>query len=566
MRKFQGIGVSAGIGIGRVYALNDRRGAGEGRDTAGTYDPATESKRLYKAVNILSNYLGEMAKSAGDERAEILEGYMLLAKDSVILDEVKDMLATECCSCETAVEAVYERYAEILRLSDDEIISGRADDLRDVKNNYLSVLGGKKLFDAGTLPDGCILMGWELSASLVAGLNQSKCKGLISAFGGATSHMTIIARSLGIPAVVGVDIRSLEDGVQVIINGDIGDVIAEPAGDMLSEHSTLLENLKKERENFEQYRGLVSATSDGRVVELLANIGFETDIARAAASDAEGVGLFRTEFLFVNRDVIPSEEEQFLIYAKAAKAFPGKQVIIRTLDAGGDKDIPILGIYKEDNPYLGWRAIRYCLDREDLFRSQLRAIVRASAFGKVKIMLPMVSEMSELIRAKDLVENVKAQLAQQGERFDRDIPVGMMVETPAAALLADAFAREAAFFSIGTNDLTQYTLAVDRGNKKVARLYSGSSPAVLRLVYDTICAAKRHNIPCGLCGETGADPALAKFYIACGINELSMTSTEILRVRRTVREMNYTSAKALVEKAMPSLCSAGDVAALLAAL
>ena len=373
--------------------------------------------------------------------------------------------------------------------------------------------------------------------------------------------MAIIARSMGLPAVVG--ISGIEHGDRLIINGGTGEIIVNPSQAALAEYRSLMEGQRRKKEALEKYRGLPNETLDGRHVELCANIGLEADILKASEADVDGVGLFRTEFLFMNRSAAPTEEEQFAVYKKTALAFGKRPVIIRTLDIGGDKEIPYLGLEKEENPFLGWRAIRYCMDREEIFAAQLKAILRASAFGNIKIMLPMIADLRELRYAKSLINRLGGELAKQGIAFDQNIAVGIMVETPAAALLAGAFAKEADFFSIGTNDLTQYVMAVDRGNQKVAKLYSAYNPAVLRLIYHVSQEARRHNIPCGICGEAGSDALLTRFFVGCGISEFSMTSASVLEIRSIIRQMAYANAKAMIDVSVEQLADFEDSIALL---
>jgi len=557
--RLQGAGVSEGIGIGFAYVLQEHAIDVSKKDAG-----PEEGYRFSKAAEALSRILGERAAAVDKERAEILESHIMLLRDPVLLSDVEKMITDERCNGEYAVNAVFEAYAELFRQSGDELLSMRADDMRDIKNNLLAVMNGYALPDLSVLPKDSILTAEELTTSAAACIDEALVNGFVAAKGGTTSHMAIIARSMGLPAVVGVG--GIAHGDRLIINGGTGEIIVNPSQAELAEYRSLMEGRRRERQALEKYRGMPTETSDGRQVELYANIGLEADILKASQADADGVGLFRTEFLFMNRSAAPSEEEQFAVYKKAALAFGKRPVIIRTLDIGGDKEIPYLGLEKEENPFLGWRAIRYCADREELFAAQLRAILRASAFGTIKIMLPMIADLRELRYARSLIRRLCGELAAQGIAFGQNIAVGIMVETPAAALLAGAFAKEADFFSIGTNDLTQYVMAVDRGNQKVAKLYSAYNPAVLRLIYHVSQEARRHNIPCGICGEAGSDPLLTRFFVGCGISELSMASACVLEIRSIIRQTAYADAKAMIDASVEQLADVEDSMALLQGL
>ena len=557
--RLQGIGVSPGITIGAAYVVTEpivdvtKKSAGP-----------DEAARLSLAIGKLAAALSQKAAAASGTQADILESHVILLSDPEISSEIEAMIQGEHCNCEYAAETVFEKYAEIFHQSGDELMMMRAGDMRDIKNGLLAILSGYELPDLGAIPKGSILAANELTTSLAAGIDETMVSGFVTGVGGPTSHMAIIARSMGLPAVAGVN--RIEHGDRLIVNGDIGEVIVKPTDEELAQYSRLIEQRRIKKEALEKYKGMPSVTRDGRTVELFVNIGLASDIDKAAESEAEGVGLFRTEFLYMNRNTAPTEEEQFAVYKKAALAFQGRPVIIRTLDIGGDKEIPYLGLEKEENPFLGWRAIRYCIDREEIFSAQIKAILRASAFGSVKIMLPMISDIREVRYVKSLIEKCKAELAMQAVAFDRGIAVGIMIETPAAAVMAGAFAKEADFFSIGTNDLTQYVMAADRGNQKVARLYSVYNPAVLSLVYHVAKEARRNKIHCGICGEAGADPVLTKFFIGCGISELSMAYSSILEVRSIIRQTAYADLEATIAGSISQLASVDDSLAMLRGL
>ena len=557
----QGTGVSGGIGIGRVVVLDN-----DTPDVTRKAASLDETARFNAAVRQLSAALMEKAGNVRGAQAEILESHVMLLGDPIMQSEILGMIVGLDCNSEYASHEILEKYAAVFEMSGDELMTARASDLRDIKNNLIRTLCGEDILDVSELPEGTVLVARELTASVLAGVDPEKVCALITREGGKTSHMAIIARSLGLPAVVGISEQVMAKGSEVIVNGDTGEVIREPSAEVLSGYNDQLEKLIRRKQELERFRGLSSQTVDGETIHLFANIGLEADIQKARLSDAEGVGLFRTEFLYMNRSAAPTEEEQFLVYKKAAEAFNLNPVIIRTLDVGGDKDVPYLDLEKEENPFLGWRAIRYCLDRTELFSTQLRAILRASAFGNVKIMLPMVTNTAEFHKAKELIEQIKSELLKKNITFNKEIAVGIMVETPAAAIMADRFAEIADFFSIGTNDLTQYIMAADRGNLNVAPLCSTYDPAVLRLIYNVARAAKTHGIPCGICGEAGADPMLTRFFIGVGVDELSMVGTSVLQVREIVRGACYVDVKDKIEKELFSLRSAEEAACFLSGL
>lgn len=552
--ELKGLGVSDGIGIGKAVVLEN-----EEFDTSKYEVDSNEEKiRLSNAVDTLLKTLEEKAEQASGEQAEILGSHVNMLQDPILMSDIVKLIKDENCNSEYASAAVFDQYIQIFLSSGDELLELRASDLKDIKNNLLATLLGKPLMDVSRLPAGTILVAEELTTSIAAGINPENISAIVTMMGGKTSHMAIIARSIGIPAVVGISIEQIENGTSMIADGSHGILHLNPSEAQIKEYKEKQDVLEQNKLALEKFRGMKSITPDDREIELCANIGLELDIDLAVKSDAEGVGLFRTEFLYMNRNFAPGEEEQFNAYKKAAVAFKEGSVIIRTLDIGGDKEIPYMELEKEENPFLGWRAIRYCLDKNEIFLTQIRAILRASAFGSIKIMIPMISTVTEIKRAKKLIQQVKAELTKENIAFNKEIPVGIMVETPAAAILADQFAKEVDFFSIGTNDLTQYTMAVDRGNKKVADLYSTYNPAVLRLIYHTAQAAEKNGIMCGVCGESAADPLLIKFLIGSGINELSMSGVSILKAREIVRSSSYLELREKVKENLEQLQDVED--------
>lgn len=555
-------GVSEGIGIGRAVVVDTiipDTGKRQGQSDV-------EKERLKNAVEKLTANIQKKASSASEEQAGILESHIMLLGDPFIISGIEEVIDRESCNSEYAVAEVMKNYIAMFRESGDELLAARSIDLKDIQDNLLMLLAGITPFDPGSIARGSVLVADELTTSVAAGISKELISAIVTRLGGRTSHTAIIARSLGIPAVSGADICEIADGELLVVDGTGGCVVRRPTDEQLEEYKAKREVDLERKKALEAYRGLESVTLDGRKIELCANIGLETDIVTAIEADAEGVGLFRTEFLYMDRPSIPNEEEQFSVYKKAAVAFGKRPVIIRTLDIGGDKAIPALGLDKEENPFLGWRAIRYCLDRKDVFRTQLRAVLRASAFGNIKIMIPMISGVEELKSSIALIEEVKRELKGEGVDFNECIDVGIMIETPSAAVLADRLAETADFFSIGTNDLTQYTLAVDRGNDKVANLYTTYNPAVLRLIYNVAQAAAEAGIMCGICGEAGGDPRMIRFLIGCGLSELSMTGNSILQARKIVRESSYEKLRDRVERKLWSLGSVGEAESFLDSL
>ena len=392
----------------------------------------------------------------------------------------------------------------------------------------------------------------ELTPSMAVDIDPAKTRGIIAETGGYTSHSAILARALGIPAVLGAEgaLSAIKDGEQLILDGITGEILQEPDEDTKARYDAKAEAFRKKKEMLKAFKGKNSVTASGEVKEVFANIGNAEDAATARACDAEGVGLFRTEFLYMDRDSAPGEEEQFEAYSRAAKVMSPDPVIIRTLDIGGDKDIPYMKMDREDNPFMGFRAVRYCLENRELFKTQLRALLRANAEGNIRIMIPMVTCLQEIRDVRALVAECSDELKAEGKKFDPDVQIGIMVETPAAAATADILAGEADFFSIGTNDLTGYMMAADRGNAKVTYLYKTYQPAVLRMIRDVCSAAAKDGITVGMCGEAAADPALTPCLIAFGLDEFSVSPEKVLETRKNISLWSRDEAAAAAEKAM----------------
>lgn len=462
----------------------------------------------------------------------------------------KNIDAGNCA--EAAVEAVCDTFIMMFSSVEDELTRQRATDIKDIKSEILCLLTGTETVDLSRLEKGTVLICKELTPSMTARINKENVVGFITEIGSKTSHAAILARAMEIPAVLSVEgaTEKMKNGELVIVNGITGEVTVNPSTEETAFYMQKRLDYIAEREALSRFAGLPTVTADGVKVHLFGNIGTPEDAERVCENDGEGVGLFRTEFLFMDRETAPNENEQFEAYKKALLVMKDKQVIIRTLDIGGDKDIPYMGLEKEENPFLGFRAIRYCLKHRDFFVSQLRALVRASHYGNLAIMLPLITGVEELREVKSMLREIMAEFDRTDVPYDKELQVGVMIETPAAALIADILAAEADFFSIGTNDLTGYTLAVDRGNANVEYLYSTYSPAVLRAIRQVITAAKSAGIPVGMCGEAAADPLLIPLLLAFGLDEFSVTPTSILSTRRAISGWTKEAAEALAEKVM----------------
>lgn len=558
----KGTGASAGIGIGRVVILKEEALVIEQRAIE---DSEVEKERFRAAVEKctadVSILAEDMAARIGEKEAEILMGHLMLLQDPMLTGEVETMIEGDKVCSEFAVETVCSNYAAMFASMDDELMQQRAADMRDIKTRMQKVLLGVQSVDVSSLPEGSILVAEDLTPSVTAGINPKCVTGIVTELGGRTSHSAILSRALEIPAVVAASgiLSQVKDGDEVVFDGEVGEIYINPDSGLRAEYEKKREAYQQEKEELKQYMGRPSTTRDGVTVEVAANIGRPEDVDRVLSYDGEGIGLFRTEFLFMDREAMPTEEEQFEAYKKVAVAMKDKPVIIRTLDIGGDKEIPYMGLKKDENPFLGYRAIRFCLDRkDDVYRPQLRALLRASAFGNIKIMVPMVTCIEEYREAKALIEEIKKELDGQGIAYNKEIQVGIMVETAAASLMADVFAKEVDFFSIGTNDLTQYTMSVDRGNDKVSYLYSTFNPAVLRSIRHIIECGRREGIMVGMCGEAASDPLMIPLLLAFGLNEFSMSASVMLKSRKAITGYSVEELRQVADEAM-SFVTAGEI-------
>ena len=559
---YKGTGASAGIGIGTAVVVEESELVIERREIS---DIEAEIQRFRSAVDRTiadtERMAQDLASRAGEKEAEIMQGHMLLLADPMLTGEIENAVRNEMVNSETAIENVCNMYAEMFASMGDELMQQRAADMRDIKTRMQRSLMGIQSADIASLPAGSILVARDLTPSMTAGINPANVAGIVTELGGRTSNSAILARALEIPAVVAVTglLAGVRDGDAIVLDGSCGDVYVNPDEETRNAFAGRRTQLADEKKELERYIGMPSVTRDGIRVEIAANIGRPEDVDKVLQYDGEGIGLFRTEFLFMDREEMPTEDEQLAAYRRVAEAMDGRPVIIRTLDIGGDKEIPYMGLEKDENPFLGYRAIRFCLDRkEDVYKPQLRAILRASAYGNIRIMIPLVTCIEEYRQARALVEEIKGELDSRGIPYKRDIQVGIMVETAAASLIADIFAREVDFFSIGTNDLTQYTMAVDRGNKKVSYLYSAFNPAVLRSIRHIISCAREAGIMVGMCGEAASDPLMVPLLLAFGLNEFSMSASAILRTRRLVTGYSVKELQAVADEAM-SFSTAAEI-------
>ena len=549
----KGVGASSGIGIGTIVCIRE-----ESLDYSKVVfqGEAEEKARLKEAVDTFCKVTQEMAEDirqrVGEKESEILSGQIMMLSDPFMTGQMEEMIASGSCA-EAALDSVCQMYIEMFSNVDDELMRQRATDIRDIRTRMLRLLLGVSSVDIESVPAGTALAAKDLTPSMTVGLKKENISAILTEIGGKTSHSAILARALEIPAVLGIPqvLDQVSDGQQAIVDGESGEVILSPDEDTLKRYTAQWKEQQEQKAMLSVYRDRKTQDADGRIYELYSNIGSVAEAQIALENGAEGIGLFRTEFLFMDRTAMPTEQEQYEAYKAVSDIMQGKEVIIRTLDVGGDKEISYLKMESEQNPFLGWRAIRYCLEESDLFKVQLRALLRAGAEHKnIKIMLPLVTGVQEIRAAKQLLEECKQELAAQGIAYDDNIQVGIMIETPAAALIADLLAKEAAFFSIGTNDLTQYTLAVDRGNAKVENLYTTLHPAVLRSIRSIIRAAKEAKIPVGMCGEAAADPALIPLLLEFGLDEMSVSASSILKTRKIVSQWSQKETAEVEQKAM----------------
>ncbi|OBY50027.1 phosphoenolpyruvate-protein phosphotransferase PtsI [Aggregatibacter aphrophilus] len=550
-----GIPASPGIVFGKALVLKEEKIV---LDTQKIKDSQIENEiaRFYAgrdaAVEQLTSIKDRAYQSLGEEKAAIFEGHLMILEDEELEEEIIDYLRSNHVNAAVAANVVIDQQVAMLSEIDDEYLKERAGDIRDIGNRLIKNILGMHIVDLGEINEEAILVAYDLTPSETAQLNLDKVLGFVTDIGGRTSHTSIMARSLELPAIVGTNnvTEKVKTGDFLILDALNNAVYVNPSQQEIQRLKTLQDKLAEEKAELAKLKDLPALTLDGHQVDVVANIGTIRDVEGAERNGAEGVGLYRTEFLFMDRDQLPSEEEQFIAYKEVVEAMNGNLVVLRTMDIGGDKELPYLNLPKEMNPFLGWRAIRIALDRREILNAQLRAVLRASAYGRLAVMFPMIISVEEIRELKSVIEELKVELRNEGKVFDEDIQVGVMVETPSAAVNAKFLAKEVDFFSIGTNDLTQYTLAVDRGNELISHLYNPMSPSVLNLIKQVIDASHAEGKWTGMCGELAGDERATILLLGMGLDEFSMSAISVPRIKKLIRNVNYQDAKFLAEKAL----------------
>lgn len=551
----RGIGTSKGIGIGKALIIHKCKNAVSRvkiNDTEAEVDKFNEAvEKFIQETNELVDKLSQKL-NGDDKNALVLKNQEYLIRDPEFTSGVISAITNDKLNAEAAVEDTCEMLKNIFLSFNNDTMTQRVADIEDMKQRPIAIMQGQKHIDLTKLSDNTVIIADEIHPSMTANMDTEHIAGIISEKGGDTSHASILARALEIPAVLSVkDICSkIAEGEEVIVDGAYGEVFVNPTPITLKIYNKKKKAYDERVKELKKYIDKQTVTRDGRKVMLAANIGNADEAAKAVKAGAEGVGLFRTEFLFMNKQALPTEEEQYNEYKKAAVVLDGRQLTIRTLDIGGDKDIPYMGLTKELNPFLGYRAIRFCLDRVDIFTTQLRAVLRASAYGNIRIMIPMITSVTEVQAVKKIINGICRDLDKKDIKYDKDIKIGVMIETPAAAIMADVLAHEVDFFSIGTNDLTQYTLAVDRGNENVAYLYSALNPAVIRSIKHIIECAHNAGIEAGMCGEAAADERMIPLLLNFGLDEFSVTVSRVLETRKEIASWSSKEVKEITENVM----------------
>ena len=538
MEKYSGKAAYQGIAIGKIAEMKKadkvvrREHVDDVEAEVARYEAAKE-----QAIEQLQALYEKAVKDVGEEHAEIFNVHQMLLDDDDYNDSITEIIRGQNVNADYAVATTGDNFAEMFANMEDEYFRGRAADIKDISERVVSILLGGGA-GANDFSEPIILVADDLAPSETVQLPKEMVLSFVTRQGSTNSHTAILARTMNIPALVQVPIPVGVDGRFAIVDGMTSTVIIDPDEETLETYKKLQEKEAEKKRLLEELKGKDTVTKSGRHIKLYGNIGGVGDVGYVLENDGAGVGLFRSEFLYLQNDDYPTEEQQVQAYRKVAELMAGKQVIIRTLDIGADKQIDYFNLDHEENPALGYRAIRICLTREDIFKTQIRALLRASAFGNIAIMFPMIISVWEVERSKQLVEEVKADLREAGIPFDENISIGIMIETPAAVLIADELAELVDFFSIGTNDLTQYTCALDRQNQKLEKFFDAHHPAVLKAIQMTIEAGHRHNTWVGICGELGADPELTETFVKMGIDELSMSPSSILRTRKIIRDMD----------------------------
>ncbi|MDY4595213.1 MAG: phosphoenolpyruvate-protein phosphotransferase PtsI [[Pasteurella] aerogenes] len=556
-----GIPASPGIVFGKALVLKEEKIV---LDTQKIREDQieTEIARFYEgraaAVEQLTSIKDRALRALGEEKAAIFEGHLMILEDEELEEEIVDYLRSNKVNAGVAASAIIDQQVAMLSEIDDEYLKERAGDIRDIGNRLVKNILGMHIVDLGDINEEAILVAYDLTPSETAQLNLDKVLGFITDIGGRTSHTSIMARSLELPAIVGTNnvTQLVNTGDYLILDAVNNAVYVNPTQSEIDRLKALEQQLAEEKAELAKLKDLPALTLDGRRVDVVANIGTIRDCEGADRNGAEGVGLYRTEFLFMDRDQLPTEEEQFIAYKEVVEAMNGRLVVLRTMDIGGDKELPYLNLPKEMNPFLGWRAIRIALDRREILVAQLRAVLRASAFGKLAVMFPMIISVEEIRELKLVIDVLKQELRNEGKAFDENIQIGVMVETPSAAVNARFLAKEVDFFSIGTNDLTQYTLAVDRGNELISHLYNPMSPSVLNLIKQVIDASHAEGKWTGMCGELAGDEKATILLLGMGLDEFSMSAISVPRIKKLIRNVNYQDAKELAENALQQATAA----------
>ena len=543
----KGKGVSEGIGLGKAVILKNEEIKPEKIQIK---DVELEKENFYHAVHEVEAEIEELINKLSGTEKDIMQAYLMIMQDPTLVQETVEIIEKEKCNAAYATEVGFNTIIQMFEEMDDPYMAARSADIADMKKKVLYKILNKEGINLSQLPPNTILVTNELTTSDTAKLNLKSIAGIITEVGGVNSHMAIMARTHEIPAVVGIKqtMKQINENDSIAINGGTGEIFVNPSKEEWKEFEKIKENSKKEKEKLKTYKNEISSTKDGHHVELLANIGGPQDIELVINNTAEGVGLLRSEFLYMNSEDFPTEKEQFEAYKKVVEKLQNKRIVIRTLDIGGDKNLKYMKLPKEDNPFLGYRAIRIFLDNISLFKVQLRAILTASAYGNLAIMLPMISSIEELRESKKIIQEVKDELRTKKIPFNENIEIGIMIEIPSAALMAEELAKECDFFSIGTNDLIQYTVAVERGNEKVANLYTHFHPAVIKLIKSAIDGAHKNNILCGMCGEAAGDPSFIPLLVGLGLDEFSMNANKILQTRKLIRELNFQDCQKLADE------------------
>lgn len=565
-KMLKGIAASDGIAAAKAYMLvqPDLSFSETSID-----DPEAEIKRLDDAVEASKSELELIKQKAtenlGEEEAQVFEAHLTILADPELLGQIKDKIKNDKVNAEAALKSVTDMFIEMFEaMTDNAYMQERAGDIRDVTKRIMSHLLGVTLPNPALIQEEVVIVAHDLTPSDTAQLDRNYVKGFITDIGGRTSHSAIMSRTLEIPAVVGSGSATtdIQEGEMVIIDGINGDALVDPTDAELADYKQKAAEFAAQKEEWARFKDAKSVSADGKEVLLGANIGTPDDVLGANDNGAEAVGLFRSEFLYMNSNELPTEDEQYEAYKAALEGMSGKQVVVRTMDIGGDKELPYLPLPEEQNPFLGYRAIRICLDRQDIFRTQLRALLRASKYGRLAIMFPMIATVQEFKDAKAIFEEEKANLVASGVEVSDDIQVGMMMEIPAAAMIADKLAKYADFFSIGTNDLIQYSMAADRGNERVSYLYQPYNPSILRLIKNIIDASHKEGKWTGMCGEMAGDQIAVPLLLGLGLDEFSMSATSILKTRSLIKKLDSKEMKELADKAVSDCETVDEVVSL----